>query len=457
MNRELQQAFERYLTQRLMRESAITPGQKKKVIEQLREELKTQGRVPLERGPVCVDPKHPTVRAALEGRPVTVGGKVMRAKDDSYSGRMQALSAPVKILILSAIFLLPIIIVGIILVSRNNAQEVVAIPTILPTSTATSTVTQVTVTQAPSVPTDATYSPTLLPSPTLRPSPTPYAFSLSEGDAPKLQSQPASLELAGYSYVLSTGQVKNGTWEPAGAQWLEGSELRRIIALPYDVEVANTLALIKPGFVIKLRLRSGQLVKYKLAQTLRLQRQQIEILAEKNPSLAIILYGEASPERTVLIANAVQEALDFSLPEVETQPTLVPTLKENIITDTLSITHLSVGLSLEVKECEEVDELGGQKPEDKKAKYVVCLLNLTALPTSPASYSQAHFAITESKSYFESTDWVPPPAPVLVDALGSGELAPATQTEGRVAGMVTDDPILVWTQGDKRFIINLQP
>ena len=51
-NRKLTLVFERYFSTRLEEASAITPGQKKDLIAQLRRELNEDGRIPLPAGPV---------------------------------------------------------------------------------------------------------------------------------------------------------------------------------------------------------------------------------------------------------------------------------------------------------------------------------------------------------------------------------------------------------------------
>lgn len=66
-NCELNLAFERYFLGRSQMAGAIRNEQKKELIEQLRRELKEEGRVPLPAGPVKVNLEHPAIRAALEG------------------------------------------------------------------------------------------------------------------------------------------------------------------------------------------------------------------------------------------------------------------------------------------------------------------------------------------------------------------------------------------------------
>ena len=477
-NRSLQAAFERHFQTRIEKAKAITPGQKKELIEKLRQELSVQGRIPIATGPVKVDPKHPFVRAALEGRSVTMGGKVISQKgDQSLSSRMQALPVPAKIAVMAAIFLIPLLFIGLVIFARAGEPEEVAI---IPTVTATQAVepTQ-TASPSPTLPPNVTV--TMTPIPTLTAvvieiSPTPYAFALTEGDAPNSNNDPASIEVAGFSYILGAGKVNNGAWQPAGAEWLTGSYLRRIIGLPYDPNLANVLTQIRPGNVIKLRLRSGEIVKYKIAQTLRVGRQQIEVLAERSPSLAVILYGEPSPERTVVIANAVQEPSDFTIysqgipsqdspiiingtPKPEPAlPTLAPTTQQTIITNTRTMTNTFAGLTLAVGECNQADRIGEQEPPSKKQKYYVCDITVTALPNSAGSfYSQEMIGIADENEINSTIDWVPPALPAISEALGNGSLDAGQSRGGRIAGLIkTDDPVLVWLQAGMRIIMQLE-
>lgn len=65
-NRKLTLVFERYFSTRLEEAGAITPGQKKDLIAQLRRELNEDGRIPLPAGPVKADTNNtPAIRAAL--------------------------------------------------------------------------------------------------------------------------------------------------------------------------------------------------------------------------------------------------------------------------------------------------------------------------------------------------------------------------------------------------------
>lgn len=310
-NRELNNTFEMYFQRRVKKANAITPGQKKSLIKKLHVELQKEGRIPLPNGPVRVDAKHPVVKAALSGRSVAMSGKIIKKEDNQdVSQRMEGLPLPAKIAVMVGMILIPAII-AMIAYSYLRAPAKVAVAE--PTQTMTPTVT-VTPDPSPSPSPTVTITPEIIPVviPTIASTPTPTDFIVNSKDIASSNNEPASIEIAGLSYILGTGRIQKGIWQPQAAEWLSGSHLRRIIAIPYDLQTVDTLSRIPPGHVAKLRLRSGEIVRYKIAETYRVQRQQIEILAEKRPSLVIILSGEDSIDRTVINAVAIQEPQDFT-------------------------------------------------------------------------------------------------------------------------------------------------
>lgn len=324
-NRELNSAFEKHFERQTAKESAITPGQKKALIEKLRRELKETGRIPLPTGPVKLDVTHPVVKAALSGRSVSMSGKIVKKEEDqTFNERMQNLSMPAKIAVMASMIILPCIITTMFyLLSEPSPPPVIAA---LPTETITPTPTLSPTATVMASPT-STARP-FVPSPIVKNTPTPTDFIINNERIPARSHDPASIEIAGLTYVLGTGQIQGGVWQPVAAEWLSGSDLRRVIAIPYDHDTVGTLTSIPLGAITKIRLRSGEIVEYKIAGTYRVQRQQIEILAEKKPSMVIVLSGEDSIERTIIIGNAIQKPQDFTVYATnQNNPVVVETLE----------------------------------------------------------------------------------------------------------------------------------
>jgi len=120
--------------------------------------------------------------------------------------------------------------------------------------------------------------------------------------------EPVNVELAGVSFALSTSSpVTGGQWLPAGAEWLIGTDLRRVIALPYSDSTRDTIEAMRPADIIRVKLASGDVIEYAFVQVERLGVQRTDVLTSMEPSLVIILYGDAASDRYVVTAAAIQE------------------------------------------------------------------------------------------------------------------------------------------------------
>ena len=479
MTRSQRLTFERCWQERVQRAGAITPGEKLALVTVLERELTEQGRVPLASGPVRVPVDHPMVEAVMEGRSVSVGGQTLGAPL-AFGERMQALPVPAKLALLALVGLLPVLFALMLRAGRGDEAMVAGVLE-TPTPTVTLEPTREPTEEATAQPTE------------VLPTATPYSIALISGAAPASSNDPASLEIAGYSYILATGTVQNGIWEPAGAEWLDGTTLRRVIAIPYEREVANSLSALRSGTVLQLRLRSGEIVKYRVTEIERQQRQQIEVLAAREPSLVVLLAGEPGPERWAIIATALQQPQDFGdyttspdesappLPPLAAGPTTevedddspvglsTPVTLESstVITTSRTITHTAAGLMLSVEECERVARIAEQEPPDNDQVFMLCEVTLLALEDNAEAvlFSGEHLAITEQRWMAELADWWPPSVSAS-RSLRSGTLSPGSTTRGRVAGLINADdgsllsrtssePILIWEQAGTQYRILL--
>ena len=443
--RDLETAFWHYYRKRLQEAGAITPGQKHAVLDDIERELYTEGRVPIVSGVVKQDVNSPAVRAALDGREVVLGGTTVTAAP------RRGLAAHTPRLLALAGILIGLCALGWWLIVGRTSESAVAVPT-LP------------VTVSVAVPP----TPGVTPTGDGLPTATPYALALTTGSAARSESDPASLELAGFSYVLGVGTVRNGEWIPQAAEWLEASTLHRVIAVPWEPNLVNAIATLSPGTVITLRLRSGELVSYWLEAVMRVQRQQIEVLTGRRPGLSIVLYGEPSDQRTVVTARALQSAQDLTTDVLtvtaDTTPTVatpVPSAQTILVTDTLSLTHAVAGISLSVHTCGRMSEVQGQ-PAANGEVYLVCEVELRNVGSAMSRFSDQAFGITERAWWDTRPEHMPTVNVGVTDALGAGTFAPGSGTRGRLVGVVTraggmrqSTPVLVWFQDGIRYVISL--
>lgn len=492
--RALEATFTRYYETRVARASAMTPVQHMAVLDEMERELYEEGRIPLLNGPVKASVTHPVAKAALEGRTVVMGGKqVTTPQARGIVPRLQAQPVWVRLLLLVSPILIFVVVCAVMVFVRGQAEA-----TVVATETPT-----ITVATGPVTPT-ATLSP--------EPTATPYALALTTGDAAPSANDPASIEIGGFSYVLGVGEVENGEWVPQAAEWLADTHLHRVIAVPWEPNLANAVNGLRPGMLLTVRLRSGELAKYKIAQVSRVQRPQIELLAGRTPGLSVVLYGEPNDQRTVIIATALQEAGDLSgytavnplpegtdtgtngsesgtptsgndgttpvpvtpptgdMPALPPEPEATPTAIEGgsiqtiFVTDTLSITHPTAGIALTVLACDRMREVQGQ-PAPSREEYLVCEVELRNVGSAMLRFSDQAFGITERAWWESRPDWMPTVNVGVTNALGAGTFAPGDSTRGRIVGLVTrpgggiggrrSDAVLVWYQEQIRYVITL--
>lgn len=484
--RDVEAAFQHHFESRVTRAGAITPGQKLAVIDELERELHEEGRIPLVSGPVRVNVQSPVIQAALEGRTVVLSGKqVTTPPPRGIVERLQAASVGVKVMVLAS-FPLAALVVCIVWLFVRGQADASAVVTASPVPAITATTDPLTPTTTP------------LSDPTA----TPYALALTTGDAAQGANDPASIEIAGFSYVLGVGDVENGEWTPQAAEWLADTDLHRVIAVPWEPDLANAVHALRPGTLLTVRLRSGELAKYTISQVGRVQRQQIELLTGRTPGLSVVLYGEPSDQRTVMVATAIQEAGDLSgyttlnpLPGGHTDgsggegrltpvaatpeptpvtggadtlplpdPTVVPGVQTVMVTDTLTVTHPTTGIALTIHTCDRMIDVQGQ-PAPSREEYLVCDVELRNGASGMVRFTDQAFGITERAWWEARPDWMPTVNVSVTDALGAGTFAPGTSTRGRLVGLVTrpgggiggrsSAPVLVWYQEAVRFVIAL--
>lgn len=308
--------FEDYFRYRLTAAEAVLPAEQLAVIRQMRHDLQERGIIPLGIGEVAqFNITHPTYAAILRGESVTVGGTAIQSGRGGFN--LQNLSTPAKVGLLASAFLIPILALGLVFTAAKSTDEtpvmVAEMATKMPLITPEAEATEMplmpltpTITFGGILPPPQIVTPTLTITPTTTPTPSPLANV--RGQVAPGGFDPASVEIAGESFILSIGQTQNGVWVPRGPEWLLNTIVRPVIALPYDTALAQKLQELKPSSPILLRLRSGKVVTYALSEVAHYGRDQIETLAPQTPSIVLFLYGEESNERLVISGRVKEES-----------------------------------------------------------------------------------------------------------------------------------------------------
>ena len=287
------EVFERYMQYRFQQAGAITAGQRLEVLNKIKDEARN-GMVPLDEHSVAtLDLNDPSVQAVLRGESVSVGGRTLKPAKRFAMPSVTGTAG--KILILLAIFFIPLLIGLVYLGSKKSADAKADAASAALTATASVP------TPAPVEPTQAIIeAPTVVSTPTLMPDQVQY----SEGNAAEGPASPASIEIGGRRLVVLQGTIdrKSGIWQPSGVEWLEGTSVRKVFAIPVELMAG---AAISVGDPISVRYRNGYTATYAVTGSSQVVVDQIEILRSNKPSIAILMYtgNLEDPYRSVVFGE----------------------------------------------------------------------------------------------------------------------------------------------------------
>ncbi|MDR3572764.1 MAG: hypothetical protein P4L50_02795 [Anaerolineaceae bacterium] len=114
---------------------------------------------------------------------------------------------------------------------------------------------------------------------------------------------PIGIQLTGgWIFALNRSSLVQGVWNPKSAEWLEGTQVRRVIALPWSRQTEAVVRSFQPGDQISLLFNNKQTIQYKVSEVRQVLESDVSVLSDTHPSLAVILYQSGSQQRWVVIA-----------------------------------------------------------------------------------------------------------------------------------------------------------
>lgn len=120
---------------------------------------------------------------------------------------------------------------------------------------------------------------------------------------PSDQPYPVGLELTGgWFFDINRSTIVNGVWQPQGAEWLDNSQLRRVVALPWNKQSDAVIQTLERGDPVNLVFSNNDLIPFLVKSVERLEQTDTELFSENKPGLVIFLYGEESDQRWVVLA-----------------------------------------------------------------------------------------------------------------------------------------------------------
>ena len=114
---------------------------------------------------------------------------------------------------------------------------------------------------------------------------------------------PASVSLpGGWSFKLGKGTLQNGSWQPNGAEWLEGTEVCRWVALPWSRQLEAVVRTLNPKDPIDLVMSNNDKFVYQVYSVRQLSPEEMQKLDTNSPCLLLILIQPDAEKRWVLTA-----------------------------------------------------------------------------------------------------------------------------------------------------------
>jgi hypothetical protein len=114
---------------------------------------------------------------------------------------------------------------------------------------------------------------------------------------------PTSVSLpGGWSFNLGKGALQDGKWNPKGAEWLEGTEVCRWVALPWSRQLEAVIRTLNPNDPIELVMSNNDRFVYKVYSVRQLTPEEMLDLDSNSPCLLVVLAEADSDSRWVLTA-----------------------------------------------------------------------------------------------------------------------------------------------------------
>ena len=118
---------------------------------------------------------------------------------------------------------------------------------------------------------------------------------------PESAPTPIGIQITGgWYFPLSKNTIVDGRWKPKGAEWLQGSDIRRIVALPWNKQLEAAVKTLVSGDEIDITFSNNEHIVYVISKVELLPVDQVNPGGETNPSLLVLLYNADSPDRWLI-------------------------------------------------------------------------------------------------------------------------------------------------------------
>lgn len=107
----------------------------------------------------------------------------------------------------------------------------------------------------------------------------------------------------GLNFSLGRGSIKDGQWNPAGPEWLQGTEICRWVAIPWSKQLEAVVRTLTPDDSIELVMSNNDRLSYAVSSIDELTLEQMQALDQNSPCLLLVLAEQDAEARWVVTAK----------------------------------------------------------------------------------------------------------------------------------------------------------
>jgi len=106
----------------------------------------------------------------------------------------------------------------------------------------------------------------------------------------------------GLNFGLGKGAITDGAWNPRGAEWLEGTEICRWVAIPWSRQLEAVVRTLTQKDTIDLVMSNNDRLTYTVYSIQELTLAEMQELDSNSPCLLLVLAEQDSDKRWVVTA-----------------------------------------------------------------------------------------------------------------------------------------------------------
>ena len=108
-------------------------------------------------------------------------------------------------------------------------------------------------------------------------------------------------------FELGIGSLEDGKWKPLRAEWLEGTEISRWVAILWNPALETTINAMKPGDQIELTMSNSDSLSFTVKSLQEMTMDEVLASNTTRPNLVVVVYNNKKADGLFWVIEAVPE------------------------------------------------------------------------------------------------------------------------------------------------------